>query len=261
MDNRWTSRARASCGKETKKEQSNATALIPWATPSTNARIPRVQGTAPPWATPRVTAFVFAPKKPCNRPQIDVVWSAWSDQLLNSRDGSRRGILRTACTTLQHSHQETQGSADSVFAVCDGFGVVPAQAARVPTPRAPCGDARDQRRPGPASRRQLLPPPSRTRLPQGPHTVPGRHHRPYVLVQPADVVLPAVVPPGSASRETHGTGEAPFRRPPPNQAPASPPRYPPRPRLAEERPRDRRRPGGGPRPPQGARKPCARLRW
>ena len=37
-----------------------------------------------------MTAFVFAPKKPCNCPRIAVVWSAYSDQLLT---------LRTACTT------------------------------------------------------------------------------------------------------------------------------------------------------------------
>ena len=36
--------------------------------------------TAPPWATPRMTAFVFAHKKQCNRPRIAVVWSAKSDQ-------------------------------------------------------------------------------------------------------------------------------------------------------------------------------------
>ena len=61
-----------------------------------------VSGRAPLWATPRMTALVFAPWKPCNRPRIAAVWSAWSDQLLNSRNGSQEGgrpSLRTACTT------------------------------------------------------------------------------------------------------------------------------------------------------------------
>ena len=35
-----------------------------------------MSGTARPWATPRMTAFVFAPRKPCNSPRIAVVWSA-----------------------------------------------------------------------------------------------------------------------------------------------------------------------------------------
>ena len=49
----------------------------------------------------RPKSFVFAPKKPCNRPRIAIMCSALSDQLLHSRNGSQeeRSILRTACTT------------------------------------------------------------------------------------------------------------------------------------------------------------------
>ena len=74
------------------------------------------------------------------------------------------------------------------------------------------GDARDQRRPEPASRRWLLPPPSRLQLPQGPHTVLGRHSRPQVLVQPADVVLRAEVPasPQEVLHERHMAPDKPL---------------------------------------------------
>ena len=51
-------------------------------------------------------------------------------------DNLTRCLLRAT-----HSHRETQGSPDSVFAVCDGFGAVQAQAGRDPTPRAPQGCA------------------------------------------------------------------------------------------------------------------------
>ena len=51
-----------------------------------------------------------------------------------------------------HSHQETQGSPETVFAVSDGFGAVRHRREEIQHP-ALHGDARDQRRPGPASRR------------------------------------------------------------------------------------------------------------
>ena len=63
---------------QNRSTQFNASALTPWTTPSTNARNLRVhcRGRHPCGDTPRMTAFVFAPRKPCNRPRIAVVWSA-----------------------------------------------------------------------------------------------------------------------------------------------------------------------------------------
>ena len=43
----------------------------------------------------RPKSFVFASGKPCNRPRIAIMCSAWSDQLLNSRNG-RRGEVHLA---------------------------------------------------------------------------------------------------------------------------------------------------------------------
>ena len=109
--------------------------------------------------------------------------------------------LRVACL-LQIDEMPDEGDAFAPgdtrvgpqrFAVCDGFGARRHRREEIQHP-ALFGDARDQRRRGPASRRQLLPPPSRLQLPQGPHTVPGWHPGPHVLVQPADVVLRAEVP-------------------------------------------------------------------
>ena len=135
------------------------------------------------------------------------------------------------------------------FAVRDGFGAVPAQAGRDPTPGAPWGCA------GSTAPRTCLSAlaPSTTLSPSvaagSPHG--PWHPGPHVLVQPVDVILRAEVPASLQAllhEETHGTRQAPLRRPAANQVPASPPGSPPRPRLAERRPRDRRRPGGGPCP-------------
>ena len=103
--------------------------------------------------------------------------------------------------------------------------------------------------------------PSRLQLPQGPHTVPRRHPRPHVLVQPTDVVLRARVPASlqAVLHERHMAADKPLVVA--QQPTRYLPRSPPRPRLTEERPRDRRRPGGGPRPLQGARKPRAWSPW
>ena len=64
------------------------------------------------WATPWMTAFVFAPKKTCNRPRIAVVWSAKSDQLLNSLNGSQE-------VHLAHGlHQEIRHGVHHVDILC-----------------------------------------------------------------------------------------------------------------------------------------------
>ena len=76
--------------------------------------------------TPRPLCFAFASQEACN--------------------------LTRCLVRATHSHQETQGSADSVFAVSDGFGAGRHRRQEFQHP-ALHGDARDQRRPGPASRR------------------------------------------------------------------------------------------------------------
>ena len=109
---------------------------------------------------------------------------------------SRASCILTRCLIwATHSHQEMQGSADSVSRCATGSAPCGTGGKRSNTP-AFHGDAWDQRRRGPASRWWLLAPP--LSLPVA-ATDPGRHSPPHVLVQPASLT------PGSASRETRGT--------------------------------------------------------
>ena len=129
-----------------------------------------------------------------------------------------------------HSHQETQGSADSVSRCATGSAPSSTGGKRDPTCHARVGMRGINGAPELPLGGSSFHHPLALSCGRVPTRSLDRTLRPHVLEQPADVVLRAEVPslsPDSASRETHGTGQAPLRRPAANQEPASPPRSAP----------------------------------
>ena len=173
--------------------------------------------------TPRPLSFAFASHASCN--------------------------LTICLMMATHSHQEDTRADRQRFAVCDGFGARRHRLEeRTNTPRS-MGDERDQTAPRTCLSALA---PSTTLSPSVAAGVPTRRslartlghtswcnlltwyseQRPQLLSRQCFTDKPLFVAqqPTRYLPRRHGS--------------------PPRPRLAEERPRDRRRPGGGPRPPQ-----------